>query len=215
MGTLPNILTDMNCNLTNLQKKLLMWHHSLGVSMQYIQHLMKVANVVEPCGRETVKDRIIAPKYNSAVTCEISKCQSCQLLRAKQLKSKPVKSKAIKDAEGAITRDKYQTGDFVSMDQYVVKNGDRLPAGYGREHESNEFHGGTLFRDAASKYIYVQKQVSLGADETVTAKREFEEWLREEARVAVKHFTATMESSNQSISLNLAARMARRRALVA
>ena len=76
MGTLPNILTDMNCNLTNLQKKLLMWHHSLGVSMQYIQHLMKVANVVEPCGRETVKDRIIVPKYNSAVACEIPKYQS-------------------------------------------------------------------------------------------------------------------------------------------
>ena len=54
-------------------------------------------------------------------------------------------SKPIKEAEGAITCDKYQTGDFVSMDQYIVKNGGRLPTGYGREHESNEFHGGTLF----------------------------------------------------------------------
>ena len=33
-----------------------------------------------------------------------------------------------------------------------------------------------------------KRQVSLGAGETVTAKREFEEWLWEEARVAVKHY---------------------------
>ena len=113
----------------------MLWHHTLGVLMQHIQRLMKVANVVEPCGQETVKDRIIAPKYNSAATCEIPKCQSCQLSRAKQLNSKPVKSKAIKE------------------DQYVVKNGGRLPTGYEREHEPNEFHDGTLFRDTASKYI--------------------------------------------------------------
>ena len=104
------------------------------------------------------------------------------------MKSKPVKSKAISEVAGAITHDKYQTGDFVSTDQYVVKNRGRLPTGYGREHESNEFHGGTLFRDAASTYIYIQSQVSLGAGETATAKREFEEWLWEEARVAAKHY---------------------------
>ena len=47
---------------------------------------------------------------------------------------------------------------------------------------------GLFFRDAASKYIYIQNQVSLGAGETVTAKRKCEEWLWEEARVAVKHY---------------------------
>ena len=50
------------------------------------------------------------------------------------------------------------------------------------------FHGGTIFRDAASKYIYVRNQVSLGAGETVTAKREFEDFLWETARVSVKHY---------------------------
>ena len=75
--------------------------------MQHIQCLMKVANIVEPYGQETVKDCIIVLKYNSAATCEIPKCQSCQLLQAKQLKSKPVKSKAIQEAEGDITHDKY------------------------------------------------------------------------------------------------------------
>merc|ERR1712115_706045 len=107
---------------------------------------MKVANVVEPSGGKSVEDKIIIPKYSSAATCDIQKCQSCEQAKAKQRKSKPTKSNAIKEVKGAITRDKYQTGDFVSMDQYVVRNRGRLPTGYGREHESNEFHGGTLFR---------------------------------------------------------------------
>ena len=50
------------------------------------------------------------------------------------------------------------------------------------------FNGGTIFRDAASKYTFVKNQVSLGAGKTVTAKREFEEWLWEGARVSVKYY---------------------------
>lgn len=132
---------------------------------------MRVANVVGSCGPETVKDHIIVPKCNSAPTCEIPKCRFCQLSRVKQLKPKFIKSMSIKQAEVAITRDKYQTGDVVLIDQYVVKNEGRLPTGYGWGHESNEFHDGTLFCDAASKYIYVQNQVSLGIGEVVTAKK--------------------------------------------
>ena len=70
-----------------------------------------------------------------------------------------------------------------------MENPGRLPTGYGRESDTNMYHGATLFCDAASKNIYyVRNQVSLGAGETVAAKRGFEEWLYEEARVAVKHY---------------------------
>ena len=57
----------------------------------------------------------------------------------------------------------------------MVKTPGKLPSGYGREADHNMFHGGTIFRDAASKYIFVKNQVSLGAGETVAAKREFKE----------------------------------------
>jgi hypothetical protein len=50
------------------------------------------------------------------------------------------------------------------------------------------FHGGTIFMDAATKYIHIQTQVSLGAGETVNAKGVFETWLWEEACVAIKHY---------------------------
>ena len=134
-----------------------------------------MVEISEENGATSTMDRVIIPKIKATATCPIPMCQSCQLSRAKQRKPKTTKSKAIPEATGAITRDKYNVGDFVSLDQYVVKTPGRLPTGFGRESESitNMFHG-TIFRDAASKYIHVQNQVSLGADETVNAKVGFE-----------------------------------------
>ena len=60
---------------------------------------------------------------------------------------------------------------------WLCRNPGRLTTGCGRESDTNMFHGGTIIRDAASKYIYVRNQVSLGAGETITAKREFEDFL--------------------------------------
>ena len=73
----------------------------------------------------------------------------------------------------------------MSCDQYVVRTPGRLIEGYGKEAEHNMYHGGTIFRDAASKYIHVENQVSLGAGDTTVAKLKFEEWLWEQARVSV------------------------------
>ena len=50
------------------------------------------------------------------------------------------------------------------------------------------FHSGTIFRDACSKYIFIKNQVLLGAGETISDKNEFETWLWDTARVAVKHY---------------------------
>jgi hypothetical protein len=70
----------------------------------------------------------------------------------------------------------------------VIQTPGRLEEGYGREADSNCYHGGTIFRDAASKYIHVENQVSLSAGETVMSKLKFEEWLWEQARVSVRHY---------------------------
>ena len=63
----------------------------------------------------------------------------------------------------------------------------RLPTGYGRESPEKRFHGGTIFRDAASGVIWLENQVSLGANETVMSKIKFEEWLWDIAAVEIKH----------------------------
>ena len=50
------------------------------------------------------------------------------------------------------------------------------------------FNGGTIYSDAASGLIWVENQVSLGANETVMGKERFEQWRYEHAYVKVKHF---------------------------
>jgi hypothetical protein len=74
-----------------------------------------------------------------------------------------------------------------------------LEEGYGREADSNCYHGGTIFRDTASKYIHVENQVSLSVGETVMSKLKFEEWLWEQARVSVCHY----HSDNGVFTLSL------------
>jgi hypothetical protein len=93
----------------------------------------------------------------------------------KQRKPNVAKSTVVESSIGSISKEKYQTVHFVLMDQYVVKTPGILPSVYRREADHNMFHGGTIFRGVAPKYMFVKKQVSLGAGETVTSKKEFEE----------------------------------------
>ena len=185
---MPNVGVDANVNLDSAKKELLLWHWKLGISMPRVQELMRPVEMIDSNGASVVKDRVIKPKIKAAAKCPIPLCQSCQLSRAKLRKPKVTKSKAIKEAEGALSRDQYEVGDFVSMDQYVVRTPGRLPTGFGNESDTNRFHGGTIFRDAASKYIHVRNQVSLGAGETVVAKSDFEQWLWETARRKIKRY---------------------------
>ena len=55
-----------------------------------------------------------------------------------------VKSKVIQENAGALSHDKYELGDMVSMDQYSVKTCGRLTTGYSYETDHNKFHCGTF-----------------------------------------------------------------------
>jgi hypothetical protein len=63
-----------------------------------------------------------------------------------------------------------------------------LPEGYGCESKEWCFQGGTIYYDAASGLIWVENQVSLGANETVMGKTFFEQWLWNMAYAEVKHY---------------------------
>ena len=184
----PCVASADNVHLSGAQKELITWHWKLGIDMRRIQELMRTHALEEPSGITGVMDKVIQPQIPAASSCPIPICQSCLLSKARQRNPKVVKSKALPQREAALTRDQYCTGDFVSMDQYVVKTPGRLPEGYGREGENNRFHGGTIFRDAATKIIHVENQVSLGAGETVLSKIRFEEWLWDQAAAAVSHY---------------------------
>jgi hypothetical protein len=63
-----------------------------------------------------------------------------------------------------------------------------LPAGYGRESQDRHFQGGTIYNDAASGLIWVENQISLGANEIVMGKARFEQWLWDKCVSKVKHY---------------------------
>lgn len=94
-------------------------------------------------------------------------CQLCQLSCAKQFKLNVKNSKTLPSAEDALFHDKYETGNFVSLDQYMAMVPGWLPKGLGSESTTKTFYGGKIFCDAASKYIHIQIQVLLGVGETI------------------------------------------------
>ena len=137
--------------------------------MHRIQRLMCERHYHDAEGVTTILPAIIKPKFLTARNCVVPACQSCLLLlaRARKRSTKVSRTQPLEDKEGALTRDQYETGDFVSTDQFICKTPGRLPTGYGRESQDRRFQGGTIYNDAASGLIWVENQVSLGANETV------------------------------------------------
>ncbi len=94
----------------------------------------------------------------------------------------------LPETEGALSRDQYEVGDFVSTDHFICRTPGCLHEGYGRESADRRFQGGTVYNNAASGLIWVENQVSLGANQTVMGKSCFEQWLWDMAYAEVKHY---------------------------
>lgn len=195
----PSVGDEANVNLSGPQKELLLWHWKLGCDMKKIQDMMRGRKYKEESGVVREEPPQIKPTFASTPNCAIPKCTACQLAKMRRRNPKVARIKALPEREGALSRDRYEVGDFVSADQFVCNTPGRLLTGYGREGSDNRYHGGTIFNDAASGIIWVECQVSLGAGETIMAKVRFEEWLWNQAAAEIKHlhsdngiFTADM-----------------------
>jgi hypothetical protein len=101
---------------------------------------------------------------------------------------KVLQTQALEDCKGALTRDQYKVGNFVSTDQFICKTPRRLLTGYGQESKDYHFQGSTIYNDAASGIIWVKNQTSLGANETVMGKAHFKQWLWDQCVSKVKHY---------------------------
>ena len=130
------------------------WHWKLGVGMQRIQELMQETNAIDDDGKETVLPPFVTPTFASTPNCPIPVCHSCELARQTQHNPQVKQSKAIPKKEGLLSRDKYETGDFVSADQFVVNTSGCLLSGFGHEDAHDRFHVGTLFQDAATDIMW-------------------------------------------------------------
>jgi hypothetical protein len=143
-----------NENISAEQKELLKWHWKLGIGIYRIQEMMRERHYEDPDGRTTILPAIIQPKNPSAKNCIVPPCQSCLLARAKKRSPNVSRTQPLEDREGAITRDQYEVGDFVSTDQFICKTPGRLPTGYGRESQDRRFQGGTIYNDTASCWCH-------------------------------------------------------------
>ncbi len=118
-GVFPCVGGPENENLSMPQKELLLWHWKLGIGMQRVQSMMRKRTFEDPFGRIQVHPPIIKTRFASTASCTIPECQSCELARAHQRSPNVRRVQADQDAEGAISRNKLEVGDFVSTDQFV------------------------------------------------------------------------------------------------
>ena len=185
---LPCVADETNQQLTGPQKELLTWHWKLSINMSHIQELMRDRTFKLPDGTEKLLPPIIPTKHVTTKSCAIPLCMSCELAKMRA-KSPGVKiSKAIEAKAGILSRDSYEPGDMVSTDQFNVHTPGRRLKGYGRESKDNSYHGGTVYIDAASGLVYVEIQVSLGAEETLVGKHKFEQVVMDLGSVTVKRY---------------------------
>ena len=160
LAKLHTILAPDNGNLTGLQKEMLKWHYKLGhVGFQNLQWI----------GREGILGAI--GKQFGTTKCHPPKCEACQM--GKQARKHAQGTTIKRKNEGILYKDKTKPGDLVFSDQYVCSQDGRYYNPQGRMNTQQTYKGGTVFFDAASKYIHVTNQVGFGAYETINAKLEF------------------------------------------
>ncbi len=121
------------------QKELLKWHLKLGIGMYHIQSLMCEWHYQESDGKTAILPAVTKPKYATAQNCVVPPCQSCLLARAQKCSLKVLLTQALEDCEGALTRDQYEVGDFVSKDQFICTTPGRLPLGVDKNHKTAVF----------------------------------------------------------------------------
>jgi hypothetical protein len=89
------------------------------------------------------------------------------------------KSSAVRDAEGALKRDKLFAGQRVFVDHFVCSTNGRLRTSRGATLEKDMYKGGVIFVDAATKFIHVEPLVHLNTHETLAAVQKFEALLQD------------------------------------
>ena len=193
IAALYNIITPENKNLTTLQKEMLKWHYRIGhVGFQSLQWI----------GRQGILGKL-GEKWGAS-TCTPPKCEVCQV--GKQHRKPTQGSTTKRTNEGILYTDKLNPGDLVFSDQFESSMKGRYYNSQGKMNTHYSYRGGTIFYDAASKYIQVTNQVGFTAYETIEAKLKFEREAMGDGVVIKKYCTDngvyTAREFQQSLSVN-------------
>eukprot|EP00984_Skeletonema_dohrnii_P023181 scaffold12256_cov83-Skeletonema_dohrnii-CCMP3373.AAC.1 len=187
---------DCNPNLSAAQKELLLWHYRLQCSLKHVQYLMSSHTRKDAEGNETTTGAVIQPKNPAAATCDANlKCAACELARANATKPKTGTKTRDKSKDKSLTKEKYEPGDYVSMDTVPVGIPGRAYEGYGGPNAGVVFTHLTLFHDAATGIIKIYLQQNGTAAATLYSKEQFEKFMWHEAGVVVKHYHSDQGSN--------------------
>jgi hypothetical protein len=168
------VFKKANWNLSTAQQELLLWHYRLGhINLPHVQSLLQkprpVTSLTEPLFR------IIQPSNNKCSHCPVPLCASCQY--AKQKRTKPPSHTTAKPVvAGGLSDNITIPGQRVSVDLYVSSTKGRLLHTFGKEKYDDQYSGGAIFVDHASKFIYNNHQLSTTTSESVMSKHLFESY---------------------------------------
>ncbi len=161
IALMHNLITPDNENLTLLQKELLKWHYRLGhPAFQAVQWIGR-AGILGKLGEKWGASTVAPPK-----------CEACQMGKQHRTPTEGATSKRVN--EGVLTKEKLKPGELVFSDQFVSSLSGKYHNQRGQTNSQYEYRGGTIFYDAASKYMNVTNQVGFTAHETIEAKLKFE-----------------------------------------
>ncbi|KAG7369081.1 reverse transcriptase RNA-dependent DNA polymerase [Nitzschia inconspicua] len=208
LGSAPtvalSVADETNQNLTSSQKELLLWHWRLGHShFSWVQRLASAPR--------TDRRHILTTK----TTCSTASppcCAACSLAKLKR-RTPPGPVGGIAPPAMQIRSDDLHPGDCISVDQYVSSVPGRLPHTAGKESLKDKYHGGTIFVDHATSFLFLVNQVSLRAGETIHSKVAFERFAHscghrlqsfraDNMPFDSAEFKADLVAKNQTISLS-------------
>ena len=157
----PSVVTPENSNLSPLQKLLLKYHYKMGhLGFQHLKWLGRIG-LFKVDGEYFSHPQVTPPK-----------CTAC--LYGSQQRRPLAGTHTHQHNKGVLKREKLQPGDLVFSDQYVSSLPGQNFNTCGQELCHQGFHGGTIFCDAASGYMFLQNQVGFTAAETIETKLAFE-----------------------------------------
>jgi hypothetical protein len=152
------VTTETNTNLTTGQKELLKWHYKLGhLDFKWVQWLN--ANMM------------LGPTCIPSSKIPAIKCEACQL--GKQHKRPTGHTHITHKTSGKLKKAITEPGERIFMDSYVSRLPGRAFAGRGAS-SGCQYHGGSIFADAATGYVFVSHQVGQTAAEALESKMRFE-----------------------------------------
>lgn len=81
---------------------------------------MKPHPVVDGNGNKLLMKPVIKHNFPLVATCDLTKSMTYGLVRAKRCNPEVMHQQAVKECKGALSSFKYQPGDQVSLDQFVL-----------------------------------------------------------------------------------------------